>query len=318
MVYQHVVLGGTFDHLHNGHKTLLQKALSLGRRVTVGVTTDSYVVEKEYVLSLKSHADRAHELHEYLKNIDKHHAVTIIPLSDIYGTTLTDRSIDAIVVSEETKPGAEKINAKRKEQGWKELPIEVCELMKDSSGTVLSSSRIRAGKVARDGFVYLSLFDSDVKISKAARERFHEPIGAEHNNVPTLPDAPILAVGDIVTESMVKKHRNFMTAYIDGRSNRSEYSFDVPSPYTLVDSGVENPPGTMTKAFAHHMEEYALQGSKIIYKITGEEDLGAVVAALLLPFGTILLYGNAYGRGGIIVSTVTEELKEELRGVLQK
>lgn len=45
-----VVLGGTFDRLHNGHKTLLSAAALLARRnVTIGVT-DGKMIESEKVV----------------------------------------------------------------------------------------------------------------------------------------------------------------------------------------------------------------------------------------------------------------------------
>ena len=41
-LYQNVVLGGTFDRLHNGHKILLTEALlSCSKKITVGVTNEA-------------------------------------------------------------------------------------------------------------------------------------------------------------------------------------------------------------------------------------------------------------------------------------
>lgn len=43
-IYQNVVLGGTFDRLHNGHKILLSEALfRCSKKLTVGVTDESMI-----------------------------------------------------------------------------------------------------------------------------------------------------------------------------------------------------------------------------------------------------------------------------------
>lgn len=51
-IYEHVVLGGTFDRLHNGHKTLLSEAvLRCINTITVGVTNTDMLKSKIIVFS---------------------------------------------------------------------------------------------------------------------------------------------------------------------------------------------------------------------------------------------------------------------------
>ena len=37
-----VIIGGTFDHLHQGHKALLEAAITFGFFVRIGITTDAF------------------------------------------------------------------------------------------------------------------------------------------------------------------------------------------------------------------------------------------------------------------------------------
>ena len=44
--YEWVAIGGTFDRLHLGHKTLLRRAFELGKKVLIGLTTQDMVSHK--------------------------------------------------------------------------------------------------------------------------------------------------------------------------------------------------------------------------------------------------------------------------------
>ena len=37
-----VIMGGTFDHLHQGHKALLEAAITFGFFVRIGITTEAF------------------------------------------------------------------------------------------------------------------------------------------------------------------------------------------------------------------------------------------------------------------------------------
>jgi phosphopantetheine adenylyltransferase len=75
-----VAVGGTFDHLHIGHKLLLTMfAFMLGRRhssapdcpsvLTVGITGDALLVNKKFAEHLESWKERQESVHEFLSSL---------------------------------------------------------------------------------------------------------------------------------------------------------------------------------------------------------------------------------------------------------
>ena len=83
----------------------------------------------------------------------KHQNYDIQELNDPYGTTISDESIDAIVVSEETEPTAFKINKIRKERGMKPLDIVTIGMVLAADGIPISSTRIRKGEIDKMGTI---------------------------------------------------------------------------------------------------------------------------------------------------------------------
>src|SRR5438552_240805 len=112
-MYSFLVLGGTFDHLHAGHRAMLDMAFSLSKHVVIGLTTDAMITEKQALDSLQSFDERKKELENYLKETKVLDRSEIVPICDLYGTTLEDTRLEAIVVTSQTKQGARKINEER-------------------------------------------------------------------------------------------------------------------------------------------------------------------------------------------------------------
>ncbi|KAF2032189.1 hypothetical protein EK21DRAFT_61496 [Setomelanomma holmii] len=164
--YLSVAVGGTFDHLHIGHKLLLTMfAFILGRRqaseptpstLTVGITGDALLKNKKYADQLESWKHRQESTHDFLSSIlylghpndtriqiqernepgPNGHAVHVtypfgvtikyVEIWDAFGPTITDKDITALALSLETRGGGEAVNDKRREQGW--APLEVFEV----------------------------------------------------------------------------------------------------------------------------------------------------------------------------------------------
>ena len=142
MKYNKVAVGGTFDHFHKGHKALLNRAFESGYKVIVGLTSDSYSVNKSQEYNI-----RKSSLEKYLKGKN----YEIFKLEDPYGPAISDKEIDDIVVSSETKEKALEINFYRQNHGLDSLEIIVVPLVKADNGKRISSTGIRNGKITKEG-----------------------------------------------------------------------------------------------------------------------------------------------------------------------
>lgn len=154
--YKVVCLGGTFDHLHPGHKLLLSAAtLLLGIpstpespcRFIIGVTGDEMLKNKKFAEYVQPWDVRAQGVLEFLRAVIDHPAsaapafasegegrlvasfrggavvVECVVFQDLYGPTISVEEIEALVVSGETREGGKAVNDKRREQGWRELDV---------------------------------------------------------------------------------------------------------------------------------------------------------------------------------------------------
>jgi pantetheine-phosphate adenylyltransferase len=149
--FRKVAVGGTFDELHKGHKALLMKAFEVGEHVLIGLCSDQFVRRMRKPHITPSYQRRLRELKGFLKTSGLSERAEIIPLNDPYGVTLTDRSIDALIVSEETKVTAIKINEKRKEAGLLPLEIIAITMVPAENCIPISTTRIRGGEIDREG-----------------------------------------------------------------------------------------------------------------------------------------------------------------------
>ena len=145
-----VGVAGTFDMLHRGHKALLRKAFEVGDLVIIGLTTD------EFAAKMKNHEvapykERLAELQAFLMEEGVLDRAEVVAINDPYGPAIWDGGFEALVVSEETAPRAEEINAIRARRGLKPLELVVIPMVKAENGKPISTTRIRAGEIDREG-----------------------------------------------------------------------------------------------------------------------------------------------------------------------
>ena len=158
--YSSVCLGGTFDHLHPGHKLLLHATALLlcpaersNCELIVGISGDALLVKKQYAEELQPWTSRARSVVSFLSTVldQSSHAsevssgltsatpkdneeiqasmcngkvlVRCVNIPDPFGPTITEEGIQAIVVSAETRSGGKAINDKRDAKSWKPLIV---------------------------------------------------------------------------------------------------------------------------------------------------------------------------------------------------
>lgn len=129
-VYDNVVLGGTFDRLHIGHKILLSEAVLRAKlRLVVGVTDTNMIQSKKLPELILPVSERIKEVEDFLTDIDDSLKYEIVPIQDPFGPTKSDPDMQAIVVSAETYKGGLKVNELRVQNKLNELNIHCIKLV---------------------------------------------------------------------------------------------------------------------------------------------------------------------------------------------
>ncbi|KQC03916.1 MAG: phosphopantetheine adenylyltransferase [Methanoculleus sp. SDB] len=146
-----VMVGGTFDPLHDGHKKLLSRSFELagpGGTVTIGLTTDDFAGKKTH--PVRSFSERYHDLEVFLRNSAFTASWAIEPLTDRFGSAL-EADFDALVVSEETLPAGMEINRIRREKKKRKVDIHQITCVLAEDGRWISSTRIHRGEIDDHG-----------------------------------------------------------------------------------------------------------------------------------------------------------------------
>jgi pantetheine-phosphate adenylyltransferase len=133
-----VVVGGTFDTIHEGHKALLKRAFELGR-VTIGLTSDA-MAGRTRKRKIRGFEQRKRGLESFLEKEMKAKS-KIIRITDEFGPTLKE-DFDYIVVSPATYPTAVLINRERRKRKIKPIKIVRIKFVLDKSGTPVSATRL--------------------------------------------------------------------------------------------------------------------------------------------------------------------------------
>ena len=137
-------MGGTFDHLHEGHKYLISTALSVSKNIVIGLTSQSLLKKKNHFSKMQSYDEREKAIISYVSESSDISRIEIVKLEDPYGPPIHERDYEGIIVSQETYQNALTINKLRESKGFKPMVIIVIPILKDSNNEKISSTAIRA------------------------------------------------------------------------------------------------------------------------------------------------------------------------------
>lgn len=315
--YNLAALGGTFDHFHQGHKTLISHAFTIADHIVVGITADSFVVEKINSKLIEPFTIRRRSVLEYACSIGKTENISVIQLTDMFGPTLIDKDIDCIVVSPLTHPGAILINEERIRHNLPLLPIEVCHLELSADGKAISSTRIRSGEINRDGFVYTSILNRDIELNSNQKQAVKKPFGKVYSDIGILKlklinNEFVVSVGDAATRMCLQQNIQIAFGIYDNLEKRQPINFAIDGIVGLQKMNAINPPGTITRDLVKKIQKAIVES--IFVEVDGEEDLAVIPLTLLLPLGSIVLYGQP--NKGIVYVEITEEKKEWVKKLI--
>ena len=148
--HMRVCIGGTFDKLHKGHKTLIKKAFEYAGKdgkVFIGLAAGDLVKDKK---NIRPQNTRKKQLEDYLLKEGFDKKAIIVPIKNKCGLTL-EEDFDAIIISPETERNAIEINQKRVLKGRKPLKIIKVPFVLAEDGKPISSTRIKNKEIDESG-----------------------------------------------------------------------------------------------------------------------------------------------------------------------
>jgi pantetheine-phosphate adenylyltransferase len=328
MVSNLIVCGGTFDHFHQGHKSLLRLAFSLGEKILIGITSDEYCQNLKFKNQnskfIESFDERKKTVLEFVKNEKVLKKAEIIKIEDLFGMTLLKNLlIDAIVVSRETSKGAEIINQKRKELGLSLLNVIIAPFVRAQDGQIISSERIRKGEISREGKLYIKKLwlKKDLMLPEDLKSDLKKPFGEIVVDIKKNDDFYIVTVGDATTKKFNESRIGQNISVVDFKIARKEVFFsfsDLGFSENETIITVNNPAGhIMHDVFLEIIKIFKFPfKEKVILKIIGEDDLIVLPLILGSPLGTVIYYGQP--GVGLIKIDVSEKNKEQAYNLATK
>lgn len=147
-MFNKVIMGGTFNMLHKGHKALLNTGFAVGKSAVIGLTSDEFA-NRIRTIEASKYEERRENMAQYCDKFKKDYEIQEI--TDPYAIATIDPEADVIIVSMETLMRAEEINAIRAKKGLEQLTIVVVPTVLAKDGGPISGIRIWKGEIDEDG-----------------------------------------------------------------------------------------------------------------------------------------------------------------------
>ena len=145
-----VATGGTFDIIHKGHLSLLSSSFKISDKVLIGLTGDEFAKQKGKTPS-NNYQKRLKNLTTIISNKFETPSFQISKLDNDFGPAVLDKSVQALVVSDETSNQGEILNKLRKQRKLPPVEIIIVPMVLAKDGMRVSTTRIKNSEIDIEG-----------------------------------------------------------------------------------------------------------------------------------------------------------------------
>ncbi len=324
--YKFCVVGGTFDHIHMGHKTLLTTALMFSEKLLVCITSDAYVKKMRKIAE-----DRIEPFHLRRKNIEEFlikasASFVFCELNDPFTPALHSKyasNIDSIAISSDPDvlERTRMLNKLRIRFGLNQLSIIQIPLIRDPYGKIFSSTRYRINDY------FPEPHPPELILRKSILDDIRRPKGDIADKPSDLPEPNefknkgIIVIGDDAFRNLVKAEYPISVGILDFKAKRVSLSYTV----LRSDNATEAIPAIPCFNEAGKISTFSwfstlisfVQNQSTIIRVFGEEDLMGFPATILAPEGALIVYGDPFLKK-LVYYRVNDEHKLNALDLLQK
>lgn len=148
--FKTVALGGTFDIIHKGHFTLLQRGFSISSKVIIGLTSDEFAIKKGKKL-LHNYSQRLESLKAMIDKNFPNSRYEISKLDNDFGPAVLKSEVEALVVSEEKTGQGEVLNKLRSQKHLSPVAVVSVPMVLAKDGKRISTTRIKNSEIDAEG-----------------------------------------------------------------------------------------------------------------------------------------------------------------------